>query len=50
MMLGLVATEQREDARDALKAWRSLHFSHLWPQNELAEIFWDYRDKCFSML
>lgn len=32
MMLGLVATEQREDAMDALKT-------------ELPDIFWDYRDK-----
>jgi len=32
MMLGLVATEQREDAWFALK-------------NELPDIFWDYRDK-----
>lgn len=32
MMLGLVATEQREDAMDALKT-------------KLPDIFWDYRDK-----
>jgi len=32
MLLGLIATEQREDAMYALK-------------NELPEVFWDYRDK-----